>query len=107
MADNPISEYQAKLRELRKATEEVDRMVSIITNAANDLSRWRDVMVSGGGGFPPHLVGSSRNINASTWPTGQQIGELLSRWHSVRFGTQQAYGRIPPSEREEIQPPSE
>lgn len=107
MADNPISEYQSKLKQLREATQAVERVVKTVINGADNLKYWRDVVVSGGGGFPPHLMGSNRTINADDWPTGQQIGQLLSRWHSVRFETQQAYERIPLSEREGIQPPSE
>lgn len=105
MADNPISEYQAKLKELRDATQAVERVVKTVINGADNLGRWREVVVSGAGGFPGHLMGSSRSINANDWPTGQQIGQLLSRWHSVHFETQQAYQRIPQSEREGIQLP--
>ena len=105
MADNAISEYQAKLKELREATEAVERTVRVIVAGSEHLKHWRQVVVSGAGGFPPELMGSSRTINADDWPTGKQIGDLLSRWHSLHFATEQAYRRIPDDQRDVVQPP--
>ena len=105
MADNPISEYQAKLKELHETTQAVEKMVATIVSGANKLTHWRQVVVTDGGNFPCELMGGSQTINANDWPTGQQIGQLLSQWHSLHSATQQAYEQIPDDQRDVVQPP--
>jgi len=105
MADDPIAEYQVKRKELQAATAVVEKTVRIVTAAATDLRDWRTVRVSGSGSFPSHLSASSRSIDANTWPTGHEIGQLLSKWHSMLFDTQRAFERIPFNQRAGIRPP--
>ena len=105
MTEELVSEYQTKRKELQAATAVVEKTIRIVTAAANDLRDWRAVMVSGSGEFPSHLSASSRSIDASTWPTGQTIGEILSKWHTTLAETQQAYERIPLERRAGIRPP--
>jgi hypothetical protein len=105
MADDSIGDYQAKRKELQAATAVIEKFVRIVTAAATDLRDWRSVMVNGSGGFPSHLSASSRSIDANTWPTGHEIGQLLSKWHSILFDTQRAYERIPSDRRAGIRPP--
>jgi|SRR5215470_5235892 len=76
-----------------------------VNAAATDLRDWRSVRVSGSGSFPSHLSASSRSIDANTWPTGHDIGQLLSKWHSMLFDTQRAFERIPFNQRAGIRPP--
>lgn len=105
MTEELVSEYQTKRKELQAATAVVEKTIRIVTAAANDLRDWRTVMVNGSGEFPSHLSASSRSIDASTWPTGQTIGEILSKWHTTLAETQQAYERIPLERRAGIRPP--
>src|SRR5262249_53882232 len=105
MLDDPIAEYRVKRKELQATTAIVEKIVRIVTAAAADLRDWSSVRVSGTGSFPAHLSASSRSIDASTWPTGHEMGELLSKWHSMRFDTQRAFERIPLNQRAGIRPP--
>ena len=105
MTDNPISEYQTKLKELRTITRSIEKMVATVVSGADNLNHWRQVVVTSAGKVPPELIGSPRIIDANDWPTGQQIGQLLSQWHDIKVKTDQAYKRIPPSQREGVQTP--
>jgi hypothetical protein len=105
MDADPIQEYQAKRRELQALTAAVEKTVRTVAAGAVDLRDWRSVMVTGSDRFPSHLSASSRTIDAATWPTGQEIGQLLSKWHSLQFDTRQAYERIAPDLRAGIRPP--
>ena len=105
MDGDPILEYQTKRRELQALTAMVEKTVRIVAAAAVDLRDWRSVMVTGIDRFPSHLSASSRSIDAATWPTGQEIGQLLSKWHSLQLDTRQAYERIAPEQRAGIRPP--
>ena len=107
MADNPLSEYVAKLRELDEATAAVQRTVDLIHATSQDLQQdWRQVSVSNvTGGFFDHVMASGRRINASQWPTGQQIADLLIRWHTLHFAAERAYSEFPEDQRAEIHPP--
>ncbi|HEY7167852.1 MAG TPA: hypothetical protein VIB79_25060 [Candidatus Binatia bacterium] len=105
MDDDPIEAYQAKRKELQAATALVEKIVKIVIAAAGDLRDWRTVMVNGSSGFPPHLSASSRSIDADTWPSGQEIGQILSKWHSLSAETQRAYERIADGQRAGIRPP--
>jgi len=101
MAINLIAEYQTKLKELYEATQAAERIIKIITIGAKHLEHWQETEIIGSGKFPS----LKRSINAADWPSGQELGQILSHWHTINFEARQAYDQIPDSQRIGIEPP--
>jgi hypothetical protein len=107
MATEPISEYQKAIHNVDAAKAVAERLVAVISDAANKLRNWQQVMVScTSAGFPPEVaVTKSHSINAGEWPTGQQLAEALAAYHHALHEASNAYRRIPEGQRGVVQPP--
>ena len=107
MASDPISNYQQALQSFEAAQRRVQSLVQIIDQAALHLRNWQRVIVSNSRHSFPTGIGTTSNasINAQTWPTGDQIGEALSQYHSLLHEAGNAYRQIPESQKAVVQPP--
>jgi hypothetical protein len=102
-----IEKYQQAVNELKTAVSGVERIVKIVLEGASSLRDWKHALVANAnGGFPPEL-GSSRNapLNATEWPTGQQIADSLIRYHDARFELRKAYEAVQDTHRGVLKPP--
>jgi hypothetical protein len=102
-----IEKYQAAGIELKNAIASAERLVKIIRDGALVLQDWKRVMVSNAQvGFPAEVaLTRSPSINASDWPTGQQLAEALRRYHNARGDLRRAYDAIPEAQRDAIRGP--
>ncbi len=55
---------------------------------------WQWVVITDGPPFPDHIKDSPLTISAQSLPTGQQIAELLSRWHALDQDYRQAWDAL-------------
>lgn len=102
----PGDSYLNALRTVQQCERDVLRVVATIQDASKSLERWPAVHVAhAGAGFPKDVTMMGRRIDASTWPTGQQLGETLSAWHAATEAARVAWGRVPREERREFPPP--
>jgi hypothetical protein len=100
------SRYLDALRELQQREGEVLRMVSIIQRAAKCLEHWKAVYVlNTGAGFPKEVTMVGRSIDASTWPTAQQLADALAGWHEAAEITRTTWARLPREMRSSMPPP--
>lgn len=102
----PGETYVATLRTLEECEREVLRITATVRQAAKNLDHWRAVHVAHGGvGFPKEVTMMGRAIDATSWPTGRQLGETLAAWHSAAEAARVAWTRVPPAERSGLSPP--
>ena len=94
---DPITRYQQAVQGLLSAIAGAERLSQMVSNGAPVLRNWRGGMVSNSQvGFPAELaLGPTPSINASEWPTGQQIAEALGRYHKAKSELRMAYDAIP------------
>ncbi len=105
MASDPISEYQHALQEFEQSKARAERLVNTISDAADKLRRWTGVNVSNtSAGFPIDIINGS-SINGKEWPSGEELAQALSRYHSTFHEAGNAYRRIPANQRQVVQPP--
>ena len=105
---DPISQYQQAAATLKATIAEAERVVRVVTGGASALREWRKTMVSNSkGGFPMEIGLSphSPSINASEWPTGQQIADALQRYHQAKQALRNAHSAIPEGQRSVVQAP--
>jgi hypothetical protein len=95
-------DFWTRKKQLDEQTKRVETMVQAIIKGANDLKIWRQATVSGTGGFPAHLLGSTQVINANEWPSGQQLGQALSTWHSLDHEYRNSWRRLTPDEQDQM-----
>ncbi len=109
MATDPISGYQEAHTRYDRATRAVENMVALITATSDALRQnWKRVSVSNVGvGFPAevNLIRGNPSVNGSDWPDATRLAKTLAEWHTARHELDNAYGRIPESQRSVIQPP--
>jgi hypothetical protein len=94
---NELENYQQKLRELKQAESEADRIVNLIIKAAEHLHRWPGVICSNapaGAGFPAELL-RAPSIDVRSWPDGATLARVLAGYHTAFLAAQNAYGAIP------------
>jgi nucleotide-binding universal stress UspA family protein len=100
------SRYLDALRELGERERGVVRLVTTIQQAAKHLEHWQAVHVArAGAGFPKEVTMVGRAIDASAWPTGQQIAETLSAWHEAAERARTAWACLPEAARAGVPPP--
>jgi len=100
------SRYLDALREFQQREGEVLRMVATIQQAAKHLEHWRAVhVVHAGAGFPKEVTMVGRSIDASTWPTAQQLADTLAAWHEAAEIARTAWARLPREMRSSMPPP--
>lgn len=103
-----ISQYQQAVTNLKAAKSEAERVARVVSEGASALREWRKTMVSNAqGGFPMEIAlsRSNPNINASEWPTGQQIADALQKYHQAKQALGNAYSAIPEGQRRVVQAP--
>jgi len=92
---NELENYQNKLRELKQAENEADRVAKAIIKAGELLLRWPSVMCSNASvGFPAELL-SARSIDVRSWPDGATLASALAGYHAAFSAAQNAYRAIP------------
>ena len=104
----PIAQYQQAVAALKSAIAGAERVVRVVTGGASALRDWRKTMVSNSsGGFPMEVALSrqSPSINASDWPSGQQIADALQQYHQAVTTLRNSYSAIPESQRGVVQAP--
>jgi hypothetical protein len=98
--------YLGALREVRRRESEVLRMGATIQRAATCLEHWRAVhVVNAGAGFPTEVTMMGRSIDASAWPTPQQLADTLADWHEAAEGARAAWAHLPAETRSSLPPP--
>lgn len=104
-----IENYQQAVSEIQAAIHEAERMVQIVSSGAALLrNNWKRTMMSNvDGGFPAEIALSSKSFNGREWPTGQQLADVLVRYHNACRNLQNAYRAIPDSQRAVVQEPEE
>jgi hypothetical protein len=104
-----IELYKQATDEVMDAMRNAERVAGIVRHGADVLGQWKRAIVANcQGAFPPE-IGMNPNaptINASEWPSGQQIADALGRFHDARIRLKNAYQAIPDSERSVVQPPN-
>lgn len=102
----PSETYLDAVRNLQQHEREALRLVTTIQGAAKSLERWQAVHVAhAGAGFPKEVTMTGRLIDASSWPTGRQLGDTLAAWHSAAETARVAWGHVPQAERAELPRP--
>ena len=107
MAEDPIRKYIDAKRELDSLTEKVKKLQRFIEDVGNALRNPFRFMVSNVSvGFPPEvaMAGGIPTLNASEWPTAQQIAELLSSLHKAYHNALNAFMGIPEPDRKNVAP---
>jgi hypothetical protein len=102
-----IERYQLAVNELKAAVSGAERIVKVVLEGAASLRDWKHALVANAaGGFPPQL-GSTRNapLNATEWPSGQQIADSLIRYHEARAELRKAYESVKDIHRGVLKPP--
>ena len=104
---DPGGGYLGALRRVQLRESEVLRMGATIQRAATCLEHWRAVhVVNAGVGFPTEVtMMMGRSIDASTWPTPQQLAETLADWHEAAEGARTAWAHLPMETRSSLPPP--
>ena len=64
-----------------------------------------DHVVHAGAGFPKEVTMVGRSIDASTWPTAQQLADTLATWHEAAEIARTAWARLPRETRSSMPPP--
>jgi hypothetical protein len=107
---NEIEDYQQATRTYEGAQLACERLVGTVHAASRALQKWRTATVSNASvGFPAHLVlggGGTSSIDASQWPTAQELANALSAYHATQILMKQAFDRIPETQRAVIKPPT-
>ena len=71
-------------------------MIKVISDGANKLRDYERVGVSNSSvGFPPEVTFTGESINASEWPSAQNLAEALSAYHETRHEATNAGGAVP------------
>jgi hypothetical protein len=82
------------------------RTLATIQQAAKCLERWQAVhVINGGAGFPKEVTMVGRSIDASTWPSGRQLADMLAAWHETAEIARTARARLPRETRASMPPP--
>ncbi len=99
-----VADYSEAIKTRERAIREVEQMVKIIQDGANNLGRWDEVTVANipGATFP---IGRTRSITGDRWPTGQQIADTLRAYHTANHDAMTAWRRVPPELRGVLTPP--
>lgn len=102
----PVADYVDALREVQQRESEVLRMGATIQHAAKCLERWRAVyVVNAGAGFPKEVTMIGRSLDASTWPSPQQLADTLAMWHEAAEVARTGWARLPREMRSSVPPP--
>ncbi len=90
-----LENYQQKLRELKQAENEADRVANAIIQAAEYLRRWPGVICSNANvGFPGELL-TAPSIDARSWPDSATLARALAGYHTAFSAAQNAYAALP------------
>lgn len=99
MADDPVHAYLNARAEFEKADQAVDRLRDIVFAAGNHLAKSRyKLSVSNGPpgyGYPMGVLGTDASINATTWPTAEELTKATSEWHSAYEKVKSAWNNLP------------
>lgn len=104
----PIEAYQVAFRAYKATEQQADRMASHVVEAGRALQNWRTVMFANlNVGFPAEIALSSRSpsIDGKNWPNVQTLAETIARYHQEKHELDNAWRRIPESDRIGLQAP--
>jgi hypothetical protein len=103
---DPVGGYLDTLRGLEARERNVVGMVATVQQAARALEHWQAVYVEHSGfGFPKEVTMAGRAIDASTWPTAQQLADTLAAWQEAAEAARTAWARLPREMRSGMPPP--
>lgn len=103
-----IENYQTARAAYELASKRCQAISDTVREGASILSDWQRAMVSNAtGGFPAEIAlgRHTRSINATQWPTGQDVATALSTFHEAKSAMHNAYSSIPQEQRDVIVPP--
>jgi hypothetical protein len=99
--------FSAAMAELDAATAVVKNMIQLIENGARVLQKWQTVAVVNipeGNSLPG--IRPSGTINGLTWPTAQELGDALTRYHAALKKAQHAWTPLSDQIKQSVPRPS-
>jgi hypothetical protein len=106
-----IDDFWARKQALEEHTKLVTERLRIVQEAGRLFfaavkrgsgAPWQWVDVTSGGPFPSHVMDSGRTFDASQFPSGKEIEELLGRWHALDHEYRTAWVRLSAQEKEQL-----
>jgi hypothetical protein len=95
--------------EFRQIEAHAEMIVKRVNDGASKLVDWKTLLVTNcQAQFPDRLTlraHPSLSLDAANWPTGEQIGEILAKYHQAGQSVWAAYGTLSKSEQEAVQRP--
>jgi len=107
MAQDPIRKYSDAVKELEKATGQVELLQGIIGRMYNYLGNPYKLRISNVSvAFPTEVTlgGNIRNFDADNWPQVQQIAEALADLHSKRKAVEEAWHNLSDTDKGLVKP---
>jgi len=107
MAEDPIRKYSDAVKELEKATGQVELLQGIIGRMYNHLMNPYKLMISNVSVKFPVSVSLGGNIptfDAKNWPQIQQIAEALADLHSKRKAAEEAWHNLSDTDKRLLKP---
>lgn len=105
-----IETYKKANDEFKQSVQNARAMAQVVSRGAVALDHWQVAMVSNCQGvFPPEVTlrqDAASQINASEWPSGQDIANTLRAYHSAWQRVKEFYAAIPATERAAVQSPT-
>lgn len=95
-SDDALENYSKLLKEFDGVKREVSAMVNVIVTAAEALKKdFRTVQVANVEASFPLDILRAASIDGKSWPTGQQIGTMLAKYHTALAAAKAARAQIP------------
>lgn len=107
-----ITKWQDAIIRRKAAVDNVERVVKSIKAISDKLFFWNKAVVSNisGGGYPMELTmggdPQATSINASTWPSAQELHDALVAFHKANAEVSAAWDAIPSDRRLGLSGPS-
>jgi hypothetical protein len=108
MSPDRVTQYWHALQVYEQATREAIALVTLVTDAAQDLRQWPNLVVENSGyDFPAELrfLPTYPRIDAVHWPSADKLASTLSKWQDANVKLQNAWNLVPPDQRHGLQPP--
>ena len=102
MTNQWLTTYLHARQTLVEVTKKVEESIAGITGAAVSLKDWRHVHIPSVNLFPFQL---NRVPEVPPWPSTQELGDLLKRWHSAKSAVDTAWQQVPHQDRQGVLPP--
>lgn len=101
-----LQTYLELARRLAQCERDVAAIVARVREIAGALEHWRTVYVlHAGAGFPKEVTMTGRAIDASKWPTADELADALGAWHASAETVRTAWARLSAASRASAPPP--